>query len=128
MSIPIATIKQGGTRFILRPYKPARKEYNLHRLSEDALLAYRVDQVKGQLSKIKQHRPVIRGGVSRQYPVDGDVMSTRDYVIAYARLNHHRYTMYDDDIAEYLARFEPLSNHVSVPEGIDSCEPWDGIE
>ena len=69
-------------------------------------------------SKIR--RKPVTGGVSRSYPLTGfgAMLSTEAYVREYMRLNPKDHK----DIDFQLSRFEPLSNALTVPEGVDSCE------
>ena len=64
-------------------------------------------------SKIRRRGP-LRGGVARVYPANGHYMSTAAYVFLYQARNSGALIRSWD--------WAPLSEHVSVPEGVDSQE------
>jgi len=72
-----------------------------------------------------KHKPVkSKGGEKRVFPKNGARMSTADYVFTYFRLNPHAYTGankngFNEEIAAF---FQPLSAHISYPQGFDSYE------
>ena len=79
--------------------------------------------------KHKKVRP--QGGVSRNYPRYGAQCSTAEYVRQYHIANAAIYTATDGkgkiyDHAGYVKSiddfFQPMSTHVTVPQGADSME------
>jgi len=74
-----------------------------------------------------KHKPVRpKGGTGRLYPAMGASMSTAEYVSQYYALNSNRRNFkagaapYGD--ANLAGFYEGLSDHVSVPQGVDSME------
>ena len=65
-----------------------------------------------------------KGAEKRVFPKNGHQMSTADYVLTYFRLNPHAYTGPNKNGAneEIAAFFQPLTEHVSQPQGEDTFE------
>ena len=62
-----------------------------------------------------KHKPVkSKGGEKRIYPQGGASMSTADYV--------HRYQVSNDNLKFSHWDWQPLSEHVSSPQGDDTFE------
>jgi hypothetical protein len=80
--------------------------YKLHTLE-------RVFEVQALTSKITgKHKPVRPKAPKRTYPKFGDSLSTHAYVRDYYAMNALGETNH----------FAPLSEHISVPVGVDSME------
>jgi len=91
---------------------------------------FKIDYAKA--SKIRKIRN--SGGCSRNFPPAymAERMSTLDYVKAYYRENYGVWMSLGikpskEWDALQLEFFEPLSDNITQPEGLDSVEPWDGF-
>ena len=74
-----------------------------------------------------KHKPVKSGGAEKRlFPAYGETMSPAEYVGQYYTLNSNRRNFksgaapYGD--ANLAGFYEGLSDHVSVPQGVDSME------
>ena len=90
---------------------------------------FSVDYIKA--GRIRRVRNI--GGCSREFPPAylAERMSTLDYVKAYYRANFgvwtsSRLNLTKEWDSSQLEFFEPLSDRITVPDGVDSVEPWDG--
>ena len=90
---------------------------------------FQTDYIKA--GKIRKVRNI--GGCSRTFPplYLAERMSTLDYVKAYYRSNSGVWMSSSikptkEWDALQLEFFEPLSDRITVPDGVDSVEPWDG--
>ena len=64
-----------------------------------------------------------RGGEKRVFPKNGAVMSTADYVHRYFQMNPNACGSNKNNFAaEIDAFFQPLTEHVSQPQGEDTFE------
>lgn len=90
---------------------------------------FQIDYIKA--SKIRKVRTI--GGCTRSFPPAflTERMSTLDYVKAYYLANSGVWMPSSikpskEWEALQLEFFEPLSDRITVPDGVDSVEPWDG--
>ena len=90
---------------------------------------FNIDYIKA--GKIRRIRNI--GGCSRSFPPAwlAERMSTLDYVRAYYRANSGVWMSSSikppkEWVALQLEFFGPLSDRITVPDGVDSVEPWDG--
>ena len=88
----------------------------------------RAAQVQALASKKARRKP-ITAGCARSYPRFGAVLSTHDYVRDYFAMNAPGvYCGARSQAAALeagnaaLDMFEPLSKHISIPQGVDSME------
>jgi hypothetical protein len=90
-------------------------------LTDEQRLQLRVNEVM-QLANKKHAKPRLKGS-SRVYPKAGAVISTADYVHRYFQQNANAYGSNKDKFdAEITAFFQPLTTHVSQPQGFDAYE------
>jgi len=88
----------------------------------------RAAQVQELASKKARRKP-ITAGCGRLYPRFGAVLSTHDYVRDYFAMNapgvycgaRNQAAALEADNAA-LDMFEPLTKHISIPQGFDSVE------
>lgn len=90
-------------------------------LTGEQRLQLRVNEVMQQANK-KHAKPRLKGS-PRVYPKAGAVISTADYVHRYFQQNANAYGSNKDKFdAEITAFFQPLTTHVSQPQGFDAYE------
>ncbi len=95
--------------------------YETRHLTDEQRLQLRVHDVIQQANK-KHAKPRLKGS-PRVYPKAGAVMSTADYVHRYFQQNANAYGSNKDKFdAEIVAFFQPLTTHISQPQGEDLHE------
>jgi hypothetical protein len=89
-------------------------------MSTETLMQNRITDIRCAVAKLKPRKPTVRAD-GRVYPRWGASASTADYVREYHLANTNRYN--HDSVKEWIKGFyQPLSTHVTVPQGEDREE------